>query len=147
MQSGPIMKTINRLNPDGFDLSWTHQMRWTAPPRVALTGEVFSPGMQVSSRRLTSRHVLPVNLFDTEVRWVQVQAVGGVVALPDAAALPLAQDLTAEHGSCCHIGDVRVEGGCQVLGQRLTGSLNRGGGVYRWASGVVGKKKVRYGLS
>ncbi len=57
--------------------------------------------------------------------------MAGVVALPDTTALPLAQDLAAEHGGCRHIGNVWVEGGRQVLGQRLTGTLKGGGGVYR----------------
>lgn len=60
-----------------------------------------------------------------------MQVLAGVVALPDAAALPLAQDLAAEHGSCRYVGDVWVESGRQVLGQRLTGGLKGGGGVYR----------------
>lgn len=56
-----------------------------------------------------------------------MQVVGGVVALPDAAAPPLAQDLAAEHGGRRHVGDVRVEGGRQVLGERLAGSLKGAG--------------------
>lgn len=94
-----------------------------------MTGEVCSPGVQVGGTGSTNRHVLPVSPQDAEVGGVQVQVVGGVVVLPDAAALPLAQDLAAEHGGCCDVGDVRVEGGRQVLRQRLTGSLK----VYRFS--------------
>lgn len=60
-----------------------------------------------------------------------MQVVAVVVVLPDAAALPLAQDLAAQHGGSRHVGDVRVEGGRQVLGQRLTGSLQGEDGIYR----------------
>lgn len=100
-----------------------HQLWRTTPAPVALTGKVGGPAFQVSCRRKTNSHVLPVNLQDAEVAGVQMQIDGGVVVLPDAAALPLAQRLTAKHGCCSHIGDVWVEGRSQVLGQRLTGSL------------------------
>lgn len=65
---------------------------------------------------MTNCHVLPVGTQDAEVVGVQVQVDAGVVALPEAAALPLAQDLAAEHGGCRHVSDVRVEGGGQVVG-------------------------------
>lgn len=107
------------------------QFRLTAPPRVALTGEVRGPGVEVGGGGQTNRHVLPVGPHDAEGGGVQVQVVGGVVAPPDAATLPLAQNLAAEHGGRRHIGDVRVEGGGQVLGQRLTGSLKGREGVNR----------------
>lgn len=100
-------------------------------PCVALTGEVFGPGFHVGGRGETDRHVVPVSPQDGEVGRVQVQVVARFVVLPDAATLPLAQSLAAEHGSCRHIGDVRVEGGRQVLRQGLTGSLEGVVGVYR----------------
>lgn len=77
---------------------------------------------------MTNRHVLPVGPQDPEVAGVQVQVLGGVVVLPDTAAPPLAQDLAAEHGGRRHVSDVGAEGGLQVIGQGLTGSLQGGGG-------------------
>lgn len=117
----------NPLNPDQFDGGRMNQSGWTSRPRVALTGEVFSPVVQVGCRGETHRHVLPVGPQDAEVGGVQVQVVVGVVPLPYTPALPLAQDLAAEHGGRSHVGDVGVEGGRQVLGQRLTGSLQGAG--------------------
>ena len=95
----------------------------TASPRVALTGEVFGPGVEVGGRWETDRQVPPLAPYDAEVRGVQVQVVGGVIVLPDAATLPLAQGFAAQHGGRRHVGDVRVEGGRQKIRQRVTLSL------------------------
>lgn len=51
----------------------------------------------------------------------------GVVVPPHTAAVSLTQELAAEHGSSRHVGDVRVEGGAQVLRQSLAGSLEMRG--------------------
>lgn len=73
-----------------------------------------------------------------------MQVVARVVALPDTAALPLTQDFAAELGGCSHISNVRVQCGSQVLGQSITGRLQRQDGVYMRGSGVqkVCTKKI-----
>lgn len=40
--------------------------------------------------------------------------MAGVVVFSDTAAIPLAQEVAAELGSCGHVGDVRIEGGGEV---------------------------------
>lgn len=46
-----------------------------------------------------------------------------LVVLPDAAPVPLAQEVAAELGGGCHVGDVGVERGGEVRGKSLTGRL------------------------
>lgn len=65
-----------------------------------------------------------------------MQVVARVVALPDTATFPLAQDFAAELGGCSHISNVRVQCGSQVLRQSITGRLQRQDGVYMTGSGV-----------
>lgn len=115
------------LNPDVHDSGRPGQFGGATPPRVALTGEVPGPDLQVGGGRDTDGHELLADPQDAEVGRVQVQVVGGIVALPHAAPPPLAHNLAAEHGSRRHVGDVRVESGRQVLGQRLAGGLERDG--------------------
>lgn len=105
---GAVLSAVTTLNHDVFDCGRINQSGRTLASLVALTGEVFSPGVHVGGGRVASRHVLPISLLDAEVGGVQVQVVGGVVVLADAAALPLAQDLAAQRGGCRHVGDVRV---------------------------------------
>lgn len=88
---------------------------------------------------MTNSHILPVSSYDVKVVGVQMQVVGRTTASPDTAALPLAQEFTAEHGSCSHISDVRVQGGPQVPGQRMTGSLQKKDGLCMRGSGILDK--------
>lgn len=78
---------------------------------------MLSPALEVGGRGQTHSHVLPAGAYDAEVFRVQMQIMGGVVVLPEAAALPLTQDVAAEFGGGCHVGNVRVKGRHQVLRQ------------------------------
>lgn len=97
-----------RLDLDVFLCVLVGQFGRTAAPSVTVAGEVFRPGVQVGAGGPAARHVLPVLPLDAKVGGVQVQVVCGVVVLPDAATVPLAQDLAAQHGGRRHVGDVRV---------------------------------------
>lgn len=114
---GAFIYFSHNLNPYKLNLSWTAQLRGAAPASVALTGEVLQPVVEVAGRWETDSNVLPACLKDAEGGGVQVKVVRHVVVLPDAASISLTQQLTAEHGSRRHIGNVRTEGGGQVLGQ------------------------------
>lgn len=111
------------LDCDYFDFGWKHQSGNATPPGVALAGEVVRPDVEILGNRKTDSLVPPTGPEDAEVGGVQVQVTGGVVVLPDTAAFSLTQDVAAEHGSCCHVGNVRVESGLQIVGQILAGSL------------------------
>lgn len=99
------------IKPRWLWLSWDAPCWESISSRRSTDRWSFCPGVEVSAGRQT--HGFSWRVF------------------PDAAALALTQDLAAEDGGSCDVGDVRTEGGRQVFGQRVTGRLQEKEGFRR----------------
>ena len=81
---------------------------------VALAGKSPAQSLQVCKGRPPKNKVAIAGSHDPEILGVQVEVVIRVVVLAYAAAVPPAQEVTAEPGGRGDVGDVRVEGGGEV---------------------------------